>query len=118
MNREVIATGTSKGENLIVRVIEKEDKEIEVRVYVDSSLTKELVKADLIGIMMKNSTAGMKYDHSYNPEFDSLEAYLLALHDLEYFDSEPDFEFVGDISDFSFHDFYEEKDGIIITTVY
>ena len=29
MNREVIATGTSKGENLIVRVIEKKDKEIE-----------------------------------------------------------------------------------------
>ena len=82
MNREVIATGTSKGKKLIVRVIEKQNKEIEVRLYGDSGLTKELLKADLIVIMMKNSIAGMKYDHSYNPEFDSLEAYLLALHDL------------------------------------
>lgn len=118
MSREVIATGASKGEKLILRVVEKQDKEVEVRVYGDSGLAKELLKSDLIVIMMKNSIAGMKYDHSYNPEFDSLEAYLLALHDLEYFDSEPEFEFVGDISDFSFHDFYEEKDEIIITTVY
>lgn len=33
MNKEVIATGTSKGKKLIVRVIEKQDKEIEVRLY-------------------------------------------------------------------------------------
>lgn len=91
----VIAKGLHHGEAAIIKCIEFDDKrEIQVLLNDEVNVDIELI---LYGLMIKNSVDNKESAHSYNPAIGTLEAYWLALHEIDYFDSEPEIEVIGEI---------------------
>lgn len=95
----VIAKGLHNGEATTIRCIEFDDKqEIEVLLNDERNVNIEIY---LESLMIKNAVDNEECAHSYNPEIGILEAYWLALHEIDYFDSEPEIEVIGEIDTLS-----------------
>ena len=91
----IIAKGLHNGEATTIKCIEFNDQQkIQVLLNDERNLDIEI---DLESLMIKNSVDNDECAHSYNPEIGTLEAYWLALHEIDYFDSEPEIEVIGEI---------------------
>ena len=91
----IIAKGLHNGEATIIKCIEFNDKrKIQVLLDDGGNVYVELI---LYGLMIKNAVDNEECAHSYNSEIGTLEAYWLALHEIDYFDSEPEIEVIGEI---------------------
>ena len=91
----IIAKGLHNGEAVIIKCIEFYDKrKIQVLLNDERNVDIELI---LYGLMIKNSVDNEECAHSYNPVIGTLEAYWLALHEMDYFDSEPEIEVIGEM---------------------
>ena len=91
----VIAKGLHDGEFITIKCIKFDDKqEIEVLLNDERNVDIEI---DLENLMIKNAVDNEECAHSYNLEIGTLEAYWLALHEIDYFDSEPEIEVIGEI---------------------
>ena len=91
----IIAKGLHNGEAVIIKCIEFDNnREIKVLLNDERNGDIELI---LYGLMIKNSVDNEECAHSYNPAIGTLEAYELALHEMDYFDSEPEIEVIGEM---------------------
>lgn len=91
----IIAEGLHNGEVTTIKCIEFNDQQkIQVLLNGERNLDIEI---DLESLMIKNSVDNEECAHSYNPAIGTLEAYWLALHEIDYFDSEPEIEVIGEI---------------------
>ena len=91
----IIAKGLHNGEATTIKCIEFDDKhEIQVLLNDEKNVNIEI---DLESLMIKNAVDNEENVHSYNPEIGTLEAYWLSLHEIDYFDSEPEIEVIGEI---------------------
>ena len=107
----VIAKGLHDREVTTIKCIKFDDKqEIEVLLNDERNVDIEI---DLENLMIKNAVDNEECAHSYNLEIGTLEAYWLALHEIDYFDSEPEIEVIGEIDMFGSP--YDETDdsGVI-----
>jgi hypothetical protein len=91
----VIAKSLHNGEAAIIKCIEFDDKQ-EIQVLLNDERNVD-IEIDLESLMIKNAVDNEECAHSYNPEIGTLEAYWLALHEIDYFDSEPEIEVIGEI---------------------
>ena len=91
----VIAKGLHNGEATTIKCIEFDDKQ-EIQVLLNDERNVD-IEIDLENLMIKNSVDNEECVHLYNPEIGTLEAYWLALHETDYFDSEPEIEVIGEI---------------------
>ena len=91
----IIAKGLHNGEATTIKCIEFDDKQ-EIQVLLNDEKNVD-IEVDLERLMIKNSVDNEECAHSYNPEIGTLEAYWLALHEIDYFDSEPEIEVIGEI---------------------
>lgn len=90
----VIAKGFHNGNKVSIECI-KTDKGIVILVEGDNN---EYIEVLLKKKIIQNDLDNENTSHSYHPNIDSIEAYWLALHNLEdYFDSKPDIEIIGDL---------------------
>ena len=106
-----IAKGLHNGEAAIIKCIEFDCKwEIRVLLNDEVNVDIELILYDL---MIKNAVDNEECAHSYNSAIGTLEAYWLALHEIDYFDSEPEIKVIGEIDTFGSP--YDETDdsGVI-----
>lgn len=95
----IIAKGLHNGEATIIKCIEFDDKR-EIQVLLNDGRNLD-IEIDLKRLMIKNSVDNEECAHSYNPEIGTLEAYWLALHEIDYFESEPEIEVIGEIDTLS-----------------
>lgn len=91
----VIAKGLHNGEATTIKCIEFDDKR-EIQVLLNDGRNVN-IESDLESLMIKNSVDNEECTHSYDPAIGTLEAYWLALHEIDYFDSEPEIEVIGEI---------------------
>ena len=91
----VIAKGLHNGGVAIIKCIEFDNKQ-EIRVLLNDERNVD-IELILYGLMIKNSVDNEECAHSYNPAIGTLEAYWLALHEMDYFDSEPEIEVIGEM---------------------
>ena len=107
----VIAKGLHNGEATTIKCIEFGDKQ-EIQVLLNDERNVN-IEIDLESLMIKNAVDNEESAHSYNPEIGTLEAYWLVLHEIGYFDSEPEIEVIGEIDTLGFP--YDETDdsGVI-----
>lgn len=91
----VIAKGLHNGGATTIKCIEFYDKQ-EIQVLLNDGRNVN-IESDLESLMIKNSVDNEECTHSYDPEIGTLEAYWLALHEIDYFDSEPEIVVIGEI---------------------
>lgn len=91
----VIAKGLHDGEFITIKCIKFDDKQ-EIQVLLNDEKNVD-IEIDLESLMIKNAFDSEECDHSYNPAIGTLEAYWLVLHEIDYFDSEPEIEVIGEI---------------------
>ena len=91
----IIARGLHNGEATTIKCIEFDDKR-EIQVLLNDGRNVD-IEVDLERLMIKNSVDNEECAHSYSPEIGALEAYWLALHEIDYFDSEPEIVVIGEI---------------------
>lgn len=104
----IIARGLHNGEATTIKCIEFDDKR-EIQVLLNDGRNVD-IEVDLERLMIENSFDNEGCAHSYNPEIGTLEAYWLALHEIDYFDSEPEIEVIGEIDTLSSP--YDETAGV------
>ena len=92
----VIAKGLHNGEATTIKCIEIDTNQ-EVQVFLNDERNLD-IEIDLESLMINNSFANEECAHSYNPEIGTLEAYWLALHEIDYFDSDPEIIVTGKIN--------------------
>ena len=91
----VIAKGLHNGEATTIKCIEFDDEQ-EIQVLLNDERNVD-IEIDLESLMIKNAVDNEECAHSYNPAIGTLEAYRLALHEIDYFDSESEIEVIGEI---------------------
>lgn len=91
----IIVKGLHDGEATIIKCIEFDNKR-EIQVLLNDGRNVD-IEVDLERLMIENSFDNEGCAHSYNPEIGTREAYWLVLHEIDYFDSEPEIKFIGEI---------------------
>ena len=91
----IIVKGLHNKEATTIKCIKFYDKR-EIQVLLNDGRNVD-IQIDLERLMIKKSVATEECAHSYNPEIGTLEAYWLVLHEIDYFDSEPEIEIIGEI---------------------
>lgn len=91
----IIVKGLHNGEATTIKCIKFYDKR-EIQVLLNDGRNVD-IELNLYDLMIKNSVDNEGCAHSYNPEIGTLEAYWLVLHEIDYFDSEPEIKFIGEI---------------------
>lgn len=91
----IIVKGLYDGEATIIKCIEFDNKR-EIQVLLNDGRNVD-IELNLYDLMIKNSVDNEGCAHSYNPEIGTREAYWLVLHEIDYFDSEPEIKFIGEI---------------------
>ena len=91
----IIVKGLHDGEATIIKCIEFDNKR-EIQVLLNDGRNVD-IQIDLERLMIKKSVDNEECAHSYNPEIGTREAYWLVLHEIDYFDSEPEIKVIGEI---------------------
>ena len=106
----IIVKGLHDGEATIIKCIEFDNKR-EIQVLLNDGRNVD-IELNLYDLMIKNSVDNEGCAHSYNPEIGTLEAYWLSLHGIDYFDSEPEIEVIGEIDTLSSP--YDETADVVV----
>ena len=107
----IIARGLHNGEATTIKCIEFDSNQ-EIQVLLNDGRNVD-IEIDLERLMIENSVDNEECAHSYNPEIGTLEAYWLALHEIDYFDSEPEIVVIGEIDTLG-SPYYETADSGVV----